>query len=164
MGQSTKMVAQYVAATAGTRHQIAEHDTRWAGFVQLNAPIPPSSTVVPLELTVETRPDGKTALRYDKFHATFGSNEYDLVIVDGPFGDASQDFSRVDILDLVPNSLSSRFAVLVDDYERLGESRTVEELRQAMTSAGVTLEEATYAGSKTMWLGVSADLSFFTTL
>lgn len=52
---------------------------------------------------------------------------YDLYVVDGPFG--SKRFSRYDIVNLVAEfPKEHEFIILMDDYQRIGEQETSEEI------------------------------------
>lgn len=164
LGQSTKMIAQYAARNMGVRHTVVEHDQSWVDFFQTNSALSESSQLTMLNLTEQTVADDPAVLRYEGFAESVGHEAYDLILVDGPFGGAANKYARVDVLDLIPGSLASRFAIIMDDYNRSGEQQTVDAIRQMLTEAGIEFTEASYAGSKVTWLAASPDLSFFASL
>lgn len=165
LGQSTKVSAQYVKHSEGVDHVVVEHDEDWITSFSANYALPAGTRVLQLDLSaVEMGERPSSVTRYADFKPALGGSKYDLILIDGPFGDRSAEFSRVDVLDLIPESLAERFVIVLDDYNRPGEQQTAQEITKALSAAGIEHETATYTGEKVLWVATSADLKFFTTL
>lgn len=164
LGQSTKMIAQYVAQAENATHTVVEHDEKWIEFFGANYALPPSSTVQVLGLTDEPYKDDPAVLRYAGFKEALASSTYDLICIDGPFGGQANVFARLDVLDLLPECLRSSFVIMLDDYNRPGEQRAAQEITAALERADIPVSAARYAGAKAVWLGTSTDLEFFGSL
>lgn len=165
LGQSTKVSAQYVMYRDGVDHVVVEHDVEWVASFSANYELPAGTHVQQLDLTtVEMGEDPSPVLRYADFKHALGSVKYDFILIDGPFGNRAIEYSRVDVLDLIPESLADRFIIMLDDYNRPGERRTAAEIARALDAAGIAYETATYTGEKVLWVVTSPDLKFYTSL
>jgi len=163
LGQSTKIIAQHTAAVPGNRHRVVEHDRAWVEAFSQNYRLPDGSEIVHLEMIEVDAPDGTPVRRYDGFQATLGQDRYDLIVIDGPFG-FRQNYSRIDVLDLIPESLGDRFVIMLDDVERAGEQATIGLITEALDRAGIEYVATTYRGAKDVWVATHPDLAFFTSL
>ncbi|OIU88545.1 hypothetical protein BFN01_04480 [Microbacterium sp. AR7-10] len=163
LGQSSKMTGQYALNVGGVRHVIVEHDADWIATFAANFALSSASTVVRLDLTQTEAPSGAFVHRYADFATSLGEDEYDLVIVDGPFG-FDQDLARVDVLDLIPRSLGKRFVIMLDDAHRRGERALIELVVAALDQSGIPYVSAMYKGQKDLWIVASADLAYLATL
>lgn len=163
LGQSSKMTAQYAMNAEGVRHVIVEHDPSWIATFAANFALTSASTVVQLDLTETQAPSGSPVHRYADFAAAVSNAEYDLIIIDGPFG-FEQELARVDVLDLIPGSLAEQFVIMVDDAHRRGERALIELVVDALDESGIPHVSAMYKGQKDLWVVASADLAYLTTL
>ncbi len=88
---------------------------------------------------------------------------YDLILVDGPIG--SERFSRTQILDLIPLHIcKDHFCVIIDDFNRVGEKDTCNELEKVLAINNIEFHSGEYKGIKSSRLYASNDLEFLTTL
>ena len=62
--------------------------------------------------------------KYVGFDEKLKEKSFDLMMIDGPYGYRSPDYSRVDILSILPDCLNDEFVILMDDCDRKGEQRT----------------------------------------
>ena len=53
MGQSTKMIAQYVAENAGVKHIVTEADASWIEFFKENYLLPPATDILQMPYIME---------------------------------------------------------------------------------------------------------------
>ncbi|WP_300680151.1 DUF4422 domain-containing protein [Nocardioides sp.] len=164
LGQSTKVISQYVAHAGDVAHTVVEHDQQWVDFFTEGFTVADATRIELLDLQRERHREDPSVLRYAGFKEAIGTTTYDLVVIDGPFGGDAKVYSRIDVLDLIPESLQSRFVILLDDYNRQGEQRTAAEIGAALDEAGVAHAEASYSGAKATWLATSPDLAFFGSL
>ncbi len=166
MGQSTKMIGSYVASAKGEcRHYVVEHDDSWIEFFQNHFQLPDSTEVVKcgiedasIELEDENRSTNVT--RYVDFREKLDGKKFDLIMIDGPYGYRSPDFSRVDILSILPDCLNEQFIILMDDCDRKGERRTCEMILFMLQDAGIPCYTHTYWGEKDVTIIVSENLKF----
>ncbi|MFW2512564.1 hypothetical protein ACNI3K_02180 [Demequina sp. SO4-13] len=163
LGQSTKVTAQYAAHATAVDHTVVEHDPEWISTFAANFAVPSTTRIRSLDLTTVELDDGNTALRYDGFAQAVGEATYDLIVIDGPFGGGAER-ARIDVLDLIPQSLAERFIIILDDYNRPGEKRTATAIVKALDAAGIAHKTTKYSGEKDLWVATSPDLKFFTSL
>ena len=165
LGQSTRMIAQYAAAHAGTAHTVVEHDAAWIRFFGESFALPPSTQVAHLPLTKTWRYGADAEIvAYEGFGERFRGRKFDLISLDGPFGFMAKTYARADILPLIPECLAESFVILIDDFERKGERATVAELTRILRERGVAFCEATYSGIKQMHIVASPDKKFLCSL
>ena len=75
-----------------------------------------------------------------------------------------KEYSRIDVLRSMPDILAESFVIMVDDYNRDTERRTVREMESLLEENGVPCEKGFYSGSKELMLLTSPDHSFFATM
>ena len=163
LGHSTKVVAQYAKHNSRARHVVVEHDAGWIETFAANYVLSTETCLIELPLAQASSPSGSVVQRYDGFASAVGADVYDLIIIDGPFG-YDQDLARIDILDVLPGSLGRRFVIMLDDAHRPGEQAAIELIVRALDRANITHMARTYRGQKDVWVAVSTDLAFLTTL
>lgn len=178
MGESTRLIAQYVKAatkkSSATKdpstvtHSVVESDESWAAFFQSSCSLSRHSKVHHLEAALErTNLEGTTATvrRYLGFEEEFKDRHFDLIVIDGPYGEDMRDYSRVDVLTLLPSLISpERFVILLDDCNRPGEQRTLQAMEAVLQRAGIDTVTGFYQGLKTTAVLASASLKFVATL
>lgn len=125
MGQTSKVTSQYVANCNNNANlDIIENDVGWIAAYQPQLVRRENIKVHHCDL--EFFKDGKCECRkYKDLSKVVKSTEYDLVIVDGPWG-AEQTLPRSNILDIIKNgNLADDFIIIFDDAERKGEQKTI---------------------------------------
>lgn len=167
MGQSTKMIGLYNHKYTNCRHQVVEHDSDWITFFTNHFKMPESTEVVelPIEdtlLQIEEHASNVTV--YQGFYERFMDHKYDFICIDGPYGFRSPDYSRVDIISILPDCLESSFVIMLDDCQRNGEYRTYELISDLLKENGIVHSRNIYNGEKGTGLIVSEDLSFLCTM
>ena len=168
MGQSTRLIGQYIK-TRDTEHDYnhycVEHDADWAKICQEQWPLDTGrSHVVILPLGIMSFSDSKGNNRdtviYNGFYDSFKGKTFDLISIDGPYGYNDPLYSRIDILELLPGCLGNDFCILVDDYNRSGEQRTVEAICMKLDENKIKYDSAVYRGEKKMCVIASESWSF----
>ena len=97
---------------------------------------------------------------YENFEKKFKNMTFDLISIDGPVG-VDQEYSRMDILDILPNCLEKRFIILLDDCERIGEQRTIQLIEQKLYENNIQFHSGyQYWGTTSVYICVSEDLEF----
>lgn len=149
LGQSTRMIAQYAAAFQDVEHIVVEHDPEWVEFFCNDFPIPKNTKVVMLEREMVPYKEADAVRVFKGFKETFQGQKFDFISVDAPLGSDMPQYSRIDVLNLVPDGLTPNFVIMVDDCDRSGEINTVQEIRKKLSNSGIAQRMGRYSGAKT---------------
>ncbi|GHV55474.1 hypothetical protein FACS1894216_17910 [Synergistales bacterium] len=87
---------------------------------------------------------------------------FDFISIDAPFG--SDVYSRIDVLDIIPDCLMSSFIIMIDDYNRIGEQNTVKEIMRRFSDRNISVCSGSYRGAKQSLLITTEDYKFLCTL
>lgn len=161
LGQSTNAIAQYVAHTE-LAHKVVDHDPEWVTVFAASRELPESTRIVPVRIAEEKSADRGNVRKYGGFSAATSSDLY-LIVIDGSYG-YGQDVARVDVLEILPEHLSERFVIMLDDANRPGGRATGKLIVEMLERVGIVDTTGMYRGQKDIWIAESADLSFLTTL
>lgn len=164
LGQSTRMISQYVADADTVEHFVVEHNPQWISFFERNYSLSEKSRIIKLDWEMIPYQDAETVRTYKGFADTFCAKQFDLIFIDAPLGGDMKEYSRIDILSILPECLAENFIVIMDDCNRAGEVHTWEEIRKKMKACGISYAEGAYSGDKDMRIMVSESLHFLTTL
>lgn len=171
LGESTKMIGSYVRWITEVRneecqHFVVEHDPSWIHFFGKRFHLSKASEIVQLELIREsineTQETPTQVNLYRDFAQKLGTRKYDLVFIDGPFG--SPLYSRIDILDILPECLADSFILMLDDAERAGEQNTLTMIGNVLAESNITCCVNYYSGLKATAIVTSEDMHFFCTM
>ena len=166
LGQSTRVISSY-AMHFQTKHYIVEHDKSWINFFLDKHGVSDNTEIINLE-RVEDIYNGryihtKTPIKhYKDFKNTFSGKKFDFVFIDGPQG--SDEFSRVDVTEILPEALMESFVIMVDDSQRNGETHTINCIYNILKQNGIDCKIVSYDGLKDTALIVSPDLTFLCSL
>lgn len=168
LGQSTRLIGSYVKwleTRQECSHLVIEHDTEWIKIFENDFPHGTSTRIVqrnlaPVEINRQSKP-----YIYHNLGEIIQEKKFDFISLDGPYGtDDPNGFSRIDILNFLPECLNSSFCIILDDYERYGEKNTVKCIKAKLQENHIPFCEAVYRGTNDMYLLASADLQFLCTL
>ena len=160
LGQTSKMLYQYMNAFPDVKVCTIEHNQDWIDFFKNEMGDNCKTRIVKKELTtIEYK--GYETLIYEDLQKEIDSQKYDLIVVDGPYG--SDHYSRSQLIELV-NNLSESFCIILDDYERIGEQETVKELEDVLKYKHIEYKSVVYSASKQHVLLCSPNYEFLTTL
>lgn len=101
-------------------------------------------------------------IMYEGFADRLKDQKFDLIFIDGPFG--SPVYSRVDIIDLIPECLNDSFILMLDDAERQGEQNTLTMIKNFLQECGIGHWMNYYTGQKATAIITSPDLHFYCTM
>lgn len=160
LGQTTRMIGQYAEFNEECSHIVVEHDKRWIDFFKRDFSFGGRTEVVNLTLKNKTYCEDDMVLVYENFKETFQNKKFDLISIDAPFGFNAKIYSRIDILELLPDCLELSFVILVDDYNRKGEQNTVAEIKKKLTEHEIPFCFGEYAGQKNSCIIASENLKF----
>lgn len=157
LGQSTKMITQYVDANPGVLHRVVEHDQDWIDHYKTTCFLAKESHIM-LKTLSSTSVNGIEDIRcYKNFEDGILPNTFDLIIIDGPWGGDMQELSRVDVAKIMPACLAKSFVIILDDYNRQGEQHTLEYMKTVLDKHNIAFSSAKYEGAKDMVVLTSAD-------
>lgn len=86
LGQSTRMIAQYVEASPEVYHRVVEHDSSWIDFFSKQYALSPRSQIVQLDWDFINYNGAANVRCYRDFSAQFNDQRFDLILIDGPLG------------------------------------------------------------------------------
>ena len=164
LGQSTRMIAQYAAAFQDVEHIVVEHDPEWVEFFCNDFPIPKNTKVVMLEREMVPYKDAEAVRVFKGFKETFQGQKFDFISVDAPYGADMKQYSRIDVLNLIPDGLSEKFVIMVDDTERNGETHTISEIESYLTEAQILYSRGKYSGRKDCMIVCAKQIGFLSSL
>lgn len=166
LGQSSKLTCSYTKFYKNNNilHYIVEHDEAWRNFFIGGNENLFSDTISEVQIMSLETVEYKTlpVIRYKNFYKILPDEKWNLILIDAPFG--SDGYSRIDVLDLIPQNLSNVFAILFDDCERKGEFNTCERVKEKLSVNSIPWHEGIYSGKKEVRIIVSDDLKFLCSL
>lgn len=160
LGESSKFISTYLDNyLIESKHTIVEQDQNWITAFNDKFTLSSRSKIIYCELR-EKHIKGHNVNYYDGFTDQIKDN-FDLYIVDGPFG--SDRYSRYDIVDLVENfSFDKEFIIIMDDSERQGEQDTINDILNILKTKGVIFYVGVYIGNKQNTIIASENYKFAT--
>lgn len=159
LGQSSKIINEYAKFFQGVQHNIVEHNSDWVDFFKKSTDISDMTNFHLLE-NYKKKYKGTELNAYRGFKKEFVSNKFDLICIDGPNG-SNQEYSRMDILDILPDCLNEQFIILLDDCNRIGEKRTIELIEKKLDASNIKYcSSYKYRGRTDVYICVSEDLEF----
>ncbi len=152
LGQSTRMILQYVAEHGDVRHTVVEHNENWIEFFKESREFPTNTTIVWLDREYVPYKNAKQVLAYKDFVKTFGEEKFDLIIIDGPqdkyMKEYTKKYSRIDVLSIIPKCLCKDFVILMDDSHRVGEKNALLEIERVLRANDIKYGRWDYVGEK----------------
>ena len=70
------------------------------------------------------------------------------------------EYSRIDVLKMLPDCLAESFVIIIDDVERSGETRTVNDMAEILKASQIPFAMGRYSGKKDCMVMCSDDLKF----
>lgn len=162
LGESSKFISTYLEnELTNTIHLIIEQDIKWKDtFSKINVLSERSKIVHSLVKEIEIN-EIRTSV-YDNLEAKI-DRRYDLYVIDGPIG--SKHYSRYDIVNIAKEFNSEdEFIIVFDDYNRIGEKETIEELFKLLKKINVKYYTATYTGVKEVLIIATQEYKYIETL
>ncbi len=162
MGQSSRLINQYYKNNNDTAYVIVEHDKDWIDHMKQEI----SCEMINLEAYMTTKVyadiSQKNAVeRYKGFKEALAGRTFDFISIDGPHGDAFHDkYSRIDLLDILPDCLEKSFIILFDDCDRKGEQNTCKLICNILKKHNIDHFTKTFTGIKPIKMIASSDYFF----
>lgn len=164
LGQSTRMIAQYAAINDNVKHYVVEQDYSWIEFFKNNFPLSSKTKLMLLDYEMSSYKEAKSVRVYKGFKECFEKQKFDFISIDAPLGGDMKQYSRIDILQLLPGCLSDNFVIMLDDCERSGEHCTLAEIEKILTKNSISYKRGNYMGKKDCVLLCAEHLGFLTSM
>lgn len=162
LGESSKMILnnrRFFASEA--KHIIVEHDKKWIECFKEKNELTKGARIVHCEL-IQRDIKGYTTNAYNDFCNQI-KDDFDLYIVDGPFG--SKHYSRYDIVNLLSKKTSKdEFVIIFDDSQRQGEKETIVDIFNMLNSNGIQFFYNYYEGIKSTLVIATSKYKYVTSL
>lgn len=159
LGQSTKIINAYAKHFKGVEHHIVEHDQTWVDFFKRSTDMSELSHFHLLK-NYKKKFNNTELNAYKNFKKEFKNQKFDFIVIDGPVG-VGQEYSRMDVLDIIPECLPKQFVILLDDCERKGEQNTISMLEKKLSENNIKFCSGyQYRGTTDAYICTSSDLEF----
>ncbi len=161
LGQSTKIISQYADYMDDCVHDVVEHDEDWiAHFTKTNS-LSNNTKICLLEMVSKKFENSDdNVFQYRGFRERFKNKKFDFIFVDGPIGTTLGEYSRVDLLTILPDCLSKTFIIIIDDTQRKGESHTAKHVMEILTKKEINYNSKEYYSLKHFYVISSIDHRF----
>lgn len=160
LGQSTRMIGQYVSSHEDAEHFIVEHDPEWIDFFSRDFALCERSKIIKLDREMISFKEAKAVRTFKGFEEQFGGSKFDFISIDAPFGGDMKQYSRIDVLKILPDCLANDFIIIMDDTERYGETNTVNAMKEQLKQSGIAFAMGRYSGDKDCTVICSENLKF----
>lgn len=164
LGQSTKMIGQYVKNNKNIIHCVVESDNNWIEFFKSENELSKNTEILNLEYEMKNYKNVPNVRVYKDFDINFSNKKFDFIFVDAPLCADMPVIGRVDILNIIPNCIEDSFVILVDDCDRVTEQRMIGELQSKLKNANISFKNGIYSGAKDIFIICSEDKAFLTTM
>lgn len=163
LGNSSKIVSKYFAYWNENEwsHIIIEHNKDWIEFISKEKLLLSNSKIFQSEL-IEKKYRRKPIIAYKDISSVMNL-KYDLIIIDGPLG-SNGVYSRMDLIEYLPECLSESFVIIIDDYNRKGEKGLVHEIEKCLLQNNIEYASGLYLGETECFLISSKNNAFLTSL
>lgn len=148
LGQSTKLLSQYAKTNPKVNHIVVEHDQDWIDFYKKENEVPKNSKILKLERVTKEYKDDNSVLAFKNFKESLQGLKFDFISIDAPLGANAKVYARIDVLEILPECLDENFVIVIDDYNRNGEKKTVYEIEQILKQNAISYAKGIYSGEK----------------
>lgn len=154
MGQTTKLTSQFANYFKDSKLTILEGDQDWIDNFSEQLNISENINIFHRNLEMFKIEETEN-LRFKNVLDVVGDEKFDLIIIDGPQGfvvengvNKDLEYSRSNILELIPNNLADDFIIIIDDYNRLGEQNTISKVKDLLSERNIGFYEYSCEGLK----------------
>lgn len=160
LGQTTRMIAQYASSHEDAEHFVVEHNQEWIDFFRRDFALSERSKIVKLDREMIAFKEAEAVRVFKGFAEQFSEIKFDFISIDAPLGMDMKQYSRIDVLKMLPNCLADDFIIMIDDTERPGETNTVNAMREQLKQSGIAFATGRYSGDKDCTVICSKNLKF----
>lgn len=163
MGQTTKMIAQYANYDSRMKHLVIEDNQDWIDFISPSLHLRSNSEVCRLDYKMVDKGEYEVRV-FAKFKEHLKDRKFDFISIDAPLGGDMKMYSRVDILEILPECLTESWIIMMDDVDRVGEQNTVKRIKEILQDNHIAFEYKEYMGQKKFAILTSYNNRFFCTV
>ena len=158
IGQTSKLTCAYAKSNKDSQLTIVEHDKKWIEAMKQQLK-PSENVLIANKEMVKVNFNNTENDIYADLTDITRRQKFDFIIIDGPYGYRSK-YSRMNILDLIPNNLAKDFIIVLDDVEREGEANTAELIFKKLKSNDIGFEKSYKTGTKSQLIITSKSYGF----
>ena len=158
MGQTTKLTSQFANYFNDCKLTVLEGDEIWIENFAEQLVISDNIHICHMDLENVTI-DGTLNTRFKGVLDIVADDKFDLVIIDGPQGFVVEngvskelDYSRSNVLELIPKNLAEDFIIIIDDFNRQGEQNTMSIVKELLSREGIEFYEYSCTGLKRQYV------------
>lgn len=163
LGQSTKLITQYVEKSHDAHHIVVEHDREWINFFENSNSLSERTIIKQTDIDY-TNFKGDSVRVYQDFEKIIKGKRFDFISIDAPISYDMSEYARIDIIPFLPSCLKEDFIIILDDYQRIAEKHSADEIRNQLIKYQIPFSEGVYRGQTDIWVICSENLKFFTSL
>ncbi len=164
LGQTTKMLTQYAAANEDVEHIVLENDPDWIRVFKSKNKVSERTKIVYSDVEFIKYKSDDSVRVYSLFKEAVNGKKFDFISIDGPLGGDMKKYSRIDILNVIPECLADDFVIMMHDMERQMETNTLIELQHLLKQASIKYRCGRYNGKKDTILICSEQPGYLTSL
>lgn len=163
MGQTSKVIGQYAAYNSEVSCTIVESDKEWIDFFSPELRLGANTEIIQMDYKFIEKNHCRVRV-FEQFKKKLEGAKYDFISIDAPVGCDMSEYSRIDILDLLPECLEDSWIIMIDDTDRKGENWTVESILHILQKKNMKYNIGRYKGKKEFTIITSLDNRFFCTV
>lgn len=163
MGQTTKMIAQYANYDDKVKHLIIEDNQDWIDFISPSLHLGSNSEVCRLDYKMVDKGEYEVRV-FSDFRERMKDRKFDFISIDAPLGSGMKVYSRIDILEILPDCLQNSWIIMMDDVDRIGEQNTLKKIKEILQDNKIAFECKEYMGQKKFAILASYNNRFFCTV
>lgn len=160
LGQSTKMITQYVKTDKDICHDVVENNNGWIEFYKNSNSLPENTEIVQMDWEMMPYKESENVRVFKGFKKQFGDKKFDFIMIDAPLGGDMTEYSRIDILSILPNCLEKSFVMILDDAERHTERKTIDEIDRILNNNMIPFRRNLYHGQKDVCIWTTPEWGF----
>ena len=164
LGQSSKIIAQYVLAHEDVIYDIVEHDESWIDFFSTNSNLSSKIRITHCNWFYSDYEGVSNIRQFEGFSEKFSGQKFDLIFIDAPLSGDMHELARVDILKLLPECLEKSFVIMIDDCNRRGETNSFNRMKEKIEEVGIEYQTGRYSGLKDVRMICSLDVKYLRSL
>lgn len=163
LGISSSLISSYLEYYNfnDAYHMIIEQDKSWEMYYLRKHTLSSYSQIF-LCPCIEKEYKGIKYNAYSGFAELVKDKKFSVISIDGPIG--SKEYSRRDILDVLPTILEKSFVILLDDSQRKGETNTIIEIKRILDKNNIKYKIGNYRGETDCSVIASEDYKFLCSL
>ena len=143
-------------------HTVIEHNRDWIDFYTKNNRVSGKTEII-VRRCIQENYKGCIYNSYEGLKDSIIGKKYSVISIDGPLG-SNDEYSRRDILKIIPDVLEDSFVIILDDVNRKGELNTVREIEEILQDNNIPYFEGFYYGITDCCVVTSKDNQFICSL